>query len=1155
MPLTQQEIKSRAYAFIKEWENTSRERAEAQTFWNDFFNIFDLPRRRVATFEAPVKKLGDARGSIDLFWKGMLLVEHKSKGKDLTKAYGQALDYFPGISDQDLPQYVLVSDFTDFRLYNLDSDEEFDFTLDELPEKIHLFGFISGYKQYVYHEEDPVNIRVAEKMGELHDELLKSGYSGHTLEVFLVRLVYTLFADDTGIFQKDHFHYFLENRTNPNGFDTGSTLALIFQMLNTANEKRQSGTDEDLLEFPFVNGGLFEEVLSIPMFNEKMRKVLLDCCSFDWSKVSPAIFGSLFQTVMDKESKGKRREIGAHYTSETNILKVARPLFLDGLYTKFESIKNDRRKLTQLHEKIAALRFFDPACGCGNFLIITYRELRRLEIKILRQLHNLSGKDAIQMVLGSRIDVDSLYGIELEEFPTRIAEVAIWLTDHQMNMELSQEFGLTYIRLPLKKSANIKHGNALQLDWEFVPKANLIILGNPPFIGKQLRNAEQDIDMELTCSPLQNYDVLDYVSAWYVKAVQFIKATNIKVAFVSTNSITQGEQVGALWNWMLAQGVKIHFAHRTFRWINDARGKAAVFCVIIGFGLQDEGKKRLFDYASPDSEAMEIKAKNINPYLVDAENVIVNSRSKPISEVPEMSFGSMPNDGGYLILNDEEKKDFLKNEPAAKKFIFPLLSAKEFLHGENRWCLWLKDASPSEIKSLSEIKKKVDAVREYRLSSKREATRKLADYPYLFGEIRQPENNYVLIPRHSSENRIYIPFAFFSKESIASDSCITLPDATLYHFGVLTSRIHMAWVRAVCGRIKSDYRYSNNIVYNNFPWAMNVSEKQKERVEKSAQAVLDARKEFPDSSLADLYDPSTMPKVLVDAHRALDKAVDLCYRPEAFKTELERLEFLFGLYRQYTDPMNVAMEEKPKRKKSKMKPEEIVAEKYLRKAYGGNIVYEPRGKDTTPDFSINGVYAVEVRRLNQHFFNGEKTEGLEQLSFPLYDALKEVLASFNSQYSGKSFWVFIDYQRPLGKNMRKLKLEMRNSLEKFLQAEVPLPYTLQVNEEIKFQFYSSVPISGRVFRFGGEGDGDAGGWVISVYIDNVRHCIAEKSSKIKQYESLYREWWLYLVDYMELGLDYDDIKEVKTAISDLGQFNKVAIINYTGEFLLFDISP
>jgi len=919
MPLTQQEIKSRAYAFVKEWENTSRERAEAQTFWNDFFNIFGLSRRRVASFEEPVKKLGDARGSIDLFWKGTLLVEHKSKGRDLDKAYEQALGYFPGISEQELPKYILISDFSDFHLYDLESSEKSDFTLGELPEKIHLFGFISGYKQHAYHEEDPVNIRVAEKMGELHDELLKSGYSGHALEVFLVRLVYTLFADDTGIFPKDHFHYFLENRTNPNGFDTGSMLALIFQMLNTPNEKRQSGMDEELLQFPYVNGGLFGEALQIPMFNEKMRKVLIDCCSFDWSKVSPAIFGSLFQSVMDTK---QRREIGAHYTSEKNILKVARPLFLDELHEEFESAKNDSRKLTALHYKIASMRFFDPACGCGNFLIITYRELRRLEIEILKQQRKLSKKkDALQLTIDagelSRIDVDSLYGIELEEFPARIAEVAIWLTDHQMNMELSQEFGITHIRLPLTKSANIKHGNALQMDWSFVPKMNLTILGNPPFIGKNMRGVEQNADMDIIFSSFNNYSILDYVCAWYVKSTQFIKDTSIKVAFVSTNSITQGEQVGALWNWMLAQGVKIHFAHRTFRWVNDARGKAAVFCVIIGFGLGDVHKKRLFDYASPDAESQEIQARNISPYLLDTDSILIQTRNKPLCDVPEMMKGSQPTDEGNLLFSNEEKEEFLKKEPSAEKYIRKILGSQEFLHNESRWCLWLKDVSPAEMRALPEVMKRVNGVREFRLKSTKAATVKFADTPYLFTEIRQPESNYLIMPLVSSENRIYVPTGFLDKSMIATNLASIVPNATLYHFGVVSSIMHMAWMRAVCGRLEGRYRYSNNIVYNNFPWAMNISEKQKERVEKSAQAVLDARKQFLDSSLADLYDPSAMPKVLVDAHRALDKAVDLCYRPEAFQTELERLEFLFALYRQYTEPLNVAIEKKPKQRKTK----------------------------------------------------------------------------------------------------------------------------------------------------------------------------------------------------------------------------------------------
>lgn len=917
MPLTQQEIKSRAYAFVKEWEATSRERAEAQTFWNDFFDIFGISRRRVASFEEPVKKLGEARGSIDLFWKGTLLVEHKSKGRDLSKAYQQALDYFPGISEQDLPQYVLVSDFSDFRLYDLDAGGEVEFTLNELPEKIHLFGFISGYKSHAHHEEDAVNIRAAEKMGELHDELLKSGYSGHALEVFLVRLVYVLFADDTGIFPRDHFHYFLENRANPNGFDTGSTLALIFQTLNTPNEKRQN-TDEELLQFPYVNGGLFEETLPIAGFNQKMRQTLLDCCSFDWSKVSPAIFGSLFQSVMDKQ---QRREIGAHYTSEKNILKVARPLFLDELRAEFESARNSQSRLKQLHDKIAAMRFFDPACGCGNFLIITYRELRRLEIEILVQQRKLSTKkDAQQLVIEagllSRIDVDALYGIELEEFPARIAEVALWLTDHQMNMELSQEFGQTYIRLPLKKSANIQHGNALQLPWDFVPKASLTILGNPPFIGKNMRNAEQNVDMEIIC-PMDNYSILDYVTAWYIKSTQFIKDTNIKVAFVSTNSITQGEQVGALWNWMLAQGVKIHFAHRTFRWVNDARGKAAVFCVIIGFGLEDVSKKRLFDYASPGAEVQEIQAGNISPYLLDTENILIQTRNKPLCEVPEMTKGSQPTDEGNLLFSDEEKTEFLKKEPAAKKYIRQILGSQEFLHNEKRWCLWLKDISPVELRSLPEVMKRVNAVREFRLKSSKAATVKFAGTPYLFTEIRQPESNYLIMPLVSSENRVYVPTGFLSKEIIATNLASIIPNATLYHFGVISSMMHMAWMRAVCGRLEGRYRYSNNIVYNNFPWAAGVSEKQKIQVEKCAQEVLDARKQFPDSSLADLYDPSATPKVLVEAHRALDKAVDSCYRREPFKSELERLEFLFALYRQYTEPLNVVMKGKKKERKTK----------------------------------------------------------------------------------------------------------------------------------------------------------------------------------------------------------------------------------------------
>ena len=912
MPLSQKEIRDRAVEFAFRWGSAVREKSEAQTFWNEFFDIFGISRRRVAAFEAPVKKLGDKAGSIDLFWKGMLIVEHKSRGQNLDRAYQQALDYFPGISEQELPKYVLVSDFANFRLYDLEADTETDFLLTDLPAQIHRFGFMSGYTKRTYQDEDPVNVQVAEKMGELHDALLASGYDGHKLEIFLVRLIYCLFADDTGIFPRDHFRFLLEEKTREDGTDTGTLIAQVFQTLDTPPEKRERALDEDLEKFPYVNGALYEEVLRFPNFDSRMRRTLLECLTFDWSRVSPAILGSMFQSVMDP---GKRRNLGAHYTSERNILKVVRGLFLDDLYREYETVKDDLRKLNRFHERIARLRFFDPACGCGNFLIIAYRELRRLEIAVLKQMRKLRGRFAetwqTDISLLSLIDVDAFYGIELEEFPVRIAEVALWLTDHQMNMELSAEFGQTYTRLPLKKSAHIVQGNALRMDWEaLVPKpsavemeATLFILGNPPFVGKYNRSEEQTADMLALGADLIGLGVLDYVCGWYLKATEYIRDTKIKAAFVSTNSITQGEQAGILWPWLLDRGVRIHFAHRTFKWSNEARGNAHVYCVIVGFAVFDTPMKRLYDYEIPTGEPMEILARNINPYLVDAADIVISNRSRPICSVPEIYFGNMPNDGGNLLFTNEEKEEFLTAEPDAAKFIKPLLSAHEFINGKKRWCLWLKDASPAEMRRLPEIMKRVESVRIYRSESGRAATRKLADYPALFGEIRQPKSNYVLIPRHSSETRRYVPMAFFSKDCIVSDSCIALPGASLYHFGVLTSAMHMAWMRQVCGRLESRYRYSNNLVYNNFPWPEAPSQMQVERVETAAQRVLDIRAEFADSLLADLYDPDAMPKQLLDAHRALDTAVDLCYRPAALKTELERLIFLFDLYRKYTEPL------------------------------------------------------------------------------------------------------------------------------------------------------------------------------------------------------------------------------------------------------------
>jgi hypothetical protein len=923
--LTQAEIRSNAVSFVHEWKEETRERAEAQTFWNEFLEIFGVKRRKVAVFEKAVKKTGGRYGAIDLFWRGVLLAEHKSRGQNLDKATSQAFEYLENLPENELPQFVIISDFGSFRLFDLETNEEHAFALEELPDKIHLFGFISGYTKRTYKDQDPVNIAVAEKMGELHDALLASGYTGHKLEVFLVRLVYCLFADDTGIFPKDHFRFFLEEKTEESGANLGGMLSTLFQLLDTPMSGRQRTLDEDLQQFPHVNGSLFEKRIDLPVFNRKMRQTLIEACAFDWSKVSPAIFGSLFQSVMDKE---KRRNLGAHYTSEQNILKVVRGLFLDEALAEFESIKHNAARLRQFHDKLARLKFFDPACGCGNFLVITYREVRLLEIEVLKQLRELAGGG--QLVLDatklSRIDVDSFYGIEYEDFPAQIATVALWLTDHQANMRLSAEFGLSYARLPLKKTAHIRHANALRLDWsELVSRegneteTTLYILGNPPFVGKDKRSDEQAADMDYACAGVTNYRTLDYVAAWYIKAAEFIQDTRIKVAFVSTNSITQGEQVGVLWSYLLNEGVKIHFAHRTFKWNNEARGKAAVHCVIVGFAEFDVSTKHLFDYQTPTSEPHEIEARNINPYLVDYADLVINNRNTPLCDVPDILFGSKPTDEGNLLLTDEERAELLTKEPDAERFIAPFVSAHEFINGENRWCLWLKDALPNEWRRLPEVMKRVQAVREFRQRSKKAATVRLADVPYLFAEIRQPESDFVLIPLHSSENRRYVPMSFFTRDFIVANSCASVPNATLYHFGVLTSQMHMAWMRQICGRLESRYRYSNNLVYNNFPFPSEPTPKQQERVERAAQAILDARAAFPEATLADLYDPNTMPQELLKAHRANDEAVDACYGSRRFKSDLERLEFLFDLYRQYTDPLTQLAERETRRAKRQRK--------------------------------------------------------------------------------------------------------------------------------------------------------------------------------------------------------------------------------------------
>ncbi len=902
MALSWNEIKDRALSFSNDWKDETREQAEAHTFWDEFFRIFGINRRRVATFEKKVTTSTRKNGRIDLLWKGNILVEHKSLGADLNKAHKQAIDYFPGLEEKDLPKLIIVCDFQNFRVFNLDKNKVYNFTLKELYKNVTLFDFIAGYNhKQKLKEEDPVNIHAAELMGRIHDQLKESGYTGHNLEVYLVRLLFCLFADDTSIFEKDIFKEFIELKTSEDGSDLGSRLAQLFEALNKPRKIRSTNLDEHINQFPYINGQLFTEQLPIASFNSKMRNELLNCCSLNWSKISPAIFGSMFQSVMSPE---RRRNLGAHYTSEKNILKLIKPLFLDDLYKEFEKVKTNTKQLREFHKKLSKLKFLDPACGCGNFLVITYRELRLLELKILKIYYKKQQTTSIESLV--YVDVDQFYGIEYEEFPARIAEVAMWLIDHQMNMIVSEEFGQYFARLPLKKSAIITNDNALRIDWNDIISNDELnyILGNPPFVGSKLLNTEQRAEMAEIFYNIKNGKILDYVGAWYLKATQYIENTSINVAFVSTNSITQGEQVSVLWGELLKNyGIKIHFAHTTFKWSNEARGKAAVYCVIIGFANYNIKDKQLFNYTDIKGDPTELIVKNINPYLANAKDLIILRRDKPIIDVPEMSFGNMPLDGGNLLFTQEEKDNFIKVEPKAEKYFLPLISAKEFLNNKKRWCLWLEDVNPNELRELPKVLERVEAVKQFRLASIRKSTVKKANFPSLFGEIRDFGKTFIVVPRVSSENRKYIPMGFFDRNNIVSDTMLAITNGTLYNFGVLISEMHMAWVKYTCGRLKSDYRYSKNIVYNNYPWPKEPSKKNKNKVKEKAQKVLDIRDEFPESSLADLYDPLTMPSNLVKAHQELDKAVDLCYRPQAFKNETSRIEYLFELYNEYTAPL------------------------------------------------------------------------------------------------------------------------------------------------------------------------------------------------------------------------------------------------------------
>jgi len=925
MRLSWNEIRARAAHFADEWRQAHYDRGESQTFYNEFFEIFGVTRRRVASFEEPVKRLGSERGFIDLFWKGVLLVEQKSAGRDLTRAKEQALNYFPGLKENELPRYLLVSDFQTLELYDLDENTAVRFLLHQLPEHVEDFAFILGVQKRAFRDQDPVNIEASEMMGKLHDALKDSGYEGHNLERFLVRLVFCLFADDTGIFEpRDIFSTLITQRTNPDGSDTGLWLSQLFEVLNTPIRQRQQSLDDDLAQFPYVDGELFRERLPFPSFNAAMRSVLMDALDFSWDAISPAIFGSLFQSVMDRV---ERRAQGAHYTTERNILKVIEPLFLDDLRADFKRLaerrdSGRRKALEALHDRLSTLRFLDPACGCGNFLIISYRELRLLEIDILKALRK-DGQLALDVSHMCQIDVDQFYGIELGEFPARIAEVALWMMDHIMNNKLSLEFGESYVRIPLKKSPHIRQADALEIDWSdlIAPADCSYVLGNPPFGGAKYQSDKQRDQVRRIAKLGGSGGTLDYVTAWFIKAGAYMRQSRARVGFVATNSITQGEQVAQLWPLLFDRyGLEISFAHRTFAWGSDARGMAHVHVVIVGLTRRDQEppEKRLFSYSDIKSDPTESRHAALTPYLFDAGTVVnrhlvVEETNRPLSDVPQLVIGSKPIDDGNYIFDAEDKGAFLAREPHARKYMRPFVGSKEFINGLDRWILAVDGVSPGELRAMPAVMERIAAVRRFRLQSKSAPTQELANTPTKFHVTVIPRRPFLVIPESSSERRDYVPIAWLSPPTIPSSLVRVLLDADLWHFGILTSAMHMAWLRQIGGRLKSDYRYSVGIVYNTFPWP-EASDQQRARIRIRAQSVLEARARFPNSTLADLYDTDVMPAQLRKAHRALDAAVDKLYRPAAFTGDRDRAEHLFGLYERLVTPLVAAAEAPPGRR-------------------------------------------------------------------------------------------------------------------------------------------------------------------------------------------------------------------------------------------------
>jgi len=914
--MTDKQQRNAAREFAEKWAGRGYEKGESQPFWMQLLSeVYGV--EHVADF---IKFEDQVHLDHTAFIDGRIrstevLIEQKSIEKDLRKPikqsngtmltpYQQAQRYIIGLPRSEHPRWVVVSNFREFLVYDMEqpNGEPEQILLENLEKEYYRLQFLVDMKSEHISREEEVSMQAGEIIGAIYDAMLEQYGDRDTetlqqLNILCVRLVFCLYAEDAGIFTRDQFHdYLVKHDTEM----MRAALLQLFEVLNTPVEERSKFLRDDLKAFPYAKG-VFAEYIDIPQFTPELRELLLQKASldFDWSEISPTIFGAMFESTLNPET---RRSGGMHYTSIENIHKVIDPLFLDDLKLELEDIleekveKKRQKLLSDYQDKLASLTFLDPACGSGNFLTETYLSLRRLENRVVSAITHGQAFIGFEEFSPIKVNINQFYGIEINDFAVTVATTALWISESQMLAETEQIIKHDIDFLPLKANANIHEGNALRIDWEtVVPKDKLnYIIGNPPFVGANNMITSQREDLRIIFGEKwKNIGEMDYVCGWYKKATELMKGTKIRAALVSTNSISQGEQVANLWKPLFEDGIKFNFAYRTFRWDSEATLKAHVHCVILGFSYLDSTKHFIFDNGKT------IEAKNINPYLIDAPSVFVTSNSHPIFKVPEIRKGNQPTDGGNLIIEACDIEDFLKKEPLAKPFIKKLIGAREYINNKPRYCLWLKDVTPSQLRKMPHVLERVQRVREMRLASRDKGTQRLAETPHLFRETNNPDT-YIIVPSHSSENRRYVPMGFLKNDSISTNATLIIPDASLYHFGVLESNVHMAWMRAVCGRLKSDYRYSKDIVYNNFPWA-EVSDEQREKIAATAQEILDARAMYPDSSLADLYDELTMPPELHKAHQQNDRAVMAAYGFPITMTESECVARLFELYQKLVE--------------------------------------------------------------------------------------------------------------------------------------------------------------------------------------------------------------------------------------------------------------